>query len=70
MRQCNLLRCYERESRVEFNPQIVACGASLVRLMYESMSNDHNWEAVRKALVIEKLFELGQYEGREKGILS
>ena len=55
-------------SKVEFNPQIVACGASLVHLMYEAMLNDDNWDAVRKALSIEKTLELSQYEGREKGI--
>lgn len=54
-------------SKVEFNPQIVACGASLVHLMYEAMLNDDNWDTVRKALAIENMLELKQYEGREKG---
>lgn len=54
-------------SKVEFNPQIVACGASKVRLMYEVMLNDDSWDDVRKALHIEKELELNQYGGREKG---
>lgn len=54
-------------SKVEFNPQIVACGASLVHLMYEAMLNDDSWDTVRKALSIEKVLDLSQYEGREKG---
>jgi hypothetical protein len=54
-------------SKVEFNPQIVACGASLIRLMYEVMLNDDGWDDVRKALGIEAILELNQYEGREKG---
>ena len=54
-------------SKVEFSPQIVACGASLVHLMYETMLNDDNWDTVRKALAIESMLELKQYEGREKG---
>lgn len=36
--------------------------------MYEVMLNDDNWDAVRKALSIEQLLDLNQYEGREKGI--
>lgn len=54
-------------SKVEFSPQIVACGASLVHLMYETMLNDNSWNVVKKALSIEKFLELKQYEGREKG---
>lgn len=53
--------------KVEFSHQIVACGASSVHLMYEAMLNDDNWDTVRKALAIENLLELKQYEGREKG---
>lgn len=54
-------------SKVKFNPQTVACGASLVRLMYETMLNEDSWTNVRKALTIQKLLELNQYEGKEKG---
>ena len=54
-------------SKVEFSPQFVACEASLVRLMYESMLEADDWTYVKKALSIEKMLELSQYEGREKG---
>ena len=54
-------------AHLEFNPQIVACGAAKIRLMYDAMLNDDNWDTVRKALNIEKELELNHYEGREKG---
>ena len=54
-------------SKVDFSPQIVACRASLIRLMYEAMLEDDNLDSVKKALEIEKLLELRQYEGKEKG---
>ncbi len=54
-------------SKVEFSPQFVACEASLVRLMYETMLEADNWDCVKKALSIEKMLELNQYEGKEKG---
>lgn len=54
-------------SKVEFSPQFVACEASLVRLLYESMLEADDWTCVKKALSIERMLELSQYEGREKG---
>ena len=54
-------------SKVEFNPQFVACTAALVRLMYEAILEGENWDSVKKALAIEELLELKQYDGREKG---
>ncbi len=54
-------------SKVEFNPQFVACEASLVRLVYEAMLEADDWDAVKKALSIEKMLELKQYEGKERG---
>ncbi|MGN0154855.1 MAG: nucleotidyl transferase AbiEii/AbiGii toxin family protein [Lachnospiraceae bacterium] len=54
-------------SKVEFNPQFVACGAALVRLMYEAILEGKNWDLVKKALAIEELLELNQYEGKAKG---
>lgn len=53
--------------KVEFSPQFVACEASLIRLMYESMLDADDWTYVKKALSIERMLELSQYEGREKG---
>lgn len=54
-------------SKVEFSPQFVACEASLLRLMYEAVLENDNWDSVKKALSIEKMLELNQYEGKEKG---
>jgi len=54
-------------SKVDFNPQIVACGASLVRLVYETILEGESWDDVKKALEIEKLLELEGYSGKEKG---
>ena len=54
-------------SKVEFNPQTVACGASLVKLMYESILDNKNWDVVKTALYIEKLLELDGFSGVEKG---
>ena len=54
-------------SKVEFNPQFVACTAALVRLMYEAILEGENWDSVKKALALEKMLELNQYDGKEKG---
>lgn len=54
-------------SKVEFNPQFVACTAALVRLMYEAILEGENWDSVKKALALEELLELKQYDGKEKG---
>ncbi len=54
-------------SKVEFSPQFAACKASLVRLMYEAMLEADNWDIVKKALSIERMLELNQYDGKEKG---
>lgn len=54
-------------SRVEFAPQAVACGASLVRLMYDLLLQGQDWGKVNKALEIEAKLALDQYAGKEKG---
>lgn len=54
-------------SKVEFNPQFVACTAALVRLMYEAILEGENWDSVKKALALEEMLELNQYDGKEKG---
>jgi hypothetical protein len=53
--------------KIEFSPQLVACKASLVRLMYEALLEADNWDSVKKALSIEKMLDLDQYNGKEKG---
>lgn len=42
-------------------------GAALVRLMYEAILEGENWDSVKKALALEVLLELNQYDGKEKG---
>lgn len=54
-------------SKVEFNPQFVACTAALVRLMYEAILEGENWDSVKRVLALEELLELNQYDGKEKG---
>jgi hypothetical protein len=53
--------------KIEFSPQLVACKASLLRLMYEALLEADNWDSVKKALSIEKMLDLDQYNGKEKG---
>ncbi|MCM1542229.1 MAG: nucleotidyl transferase AbiEii/AbiGii toxin family protein [Blautia sp.] len=54
-------------SKVEFTPQSVACGAAMLRLMYELLLREQDWHMVKRALDMEKKLVLDQYEGREKG---
>ena len=35
--------------------------------MYEAILEGENWDSVKKALAIEELLELNQYDGKEKG---
>jgi hypothetical protein len=53
--------------KIEFSPQLVACKASLVRLMYEALLEADDWDSVKKALSIEKMLDLDQHKGKEKG---
>lgn len=55
-------------SKVEYSPQSVACGAALVRLMYELMLTGSGWEKLQQALEIDKWLELSHLIGKEKGI--
>jgi predicted nucleotidyltransferase component of viral defense system len=55
-------------SKVEFSPQSVACGAALVRLMYELMLTGNNWEKLHQAFEIEKQLEFPYLSGKEKGL--
>ncbi len=52
---------------VQYEPKTVACGASLIRLMYELMLADQGWEKVKQAFVIEEKLELKHLSGPEKG---
>ena len=53
--------------KVQYDPKTVACGASLVRLMYELMISGMGWDKVKQALEIEKKLGMEHLSGTEKG---
>lgn len=53
--------------KVQYDPKTVACGASLVRLMYELMISGMSWDKVKQALEIEKKLGMEHLSGPEKG---
>lgn len=53
--------------KVQYDPKTVACGASLVRLMYELMISGMGWGKVKQALEIEKKLGMEHLSGPEKG---
>lgn len=53
--------------KVQCDPKTVACGASLVRLMYELMISGMGWDKVKQALEIEKKLGMEHLSGPEKG---
>lgn len=53
--------------KVQYDPKTVACGASLVRLMYELMISGMGWDKVKRALEIEKKLGMEHLSGPEKG---
>lgn len=53
--------------KVQYDPKAVACGASLVRLMYELMISGMGWDKVKQALEIEKKLGMEHLSGPEKG---
>ena len=53
--------------KVQYDPKTVACGASLVRLMYELMISVMGWDKVKQALEIEKKLGMEHLSGPEKG---
>ena len=52
---------------MQYDPKTVACGASLVRLMYELMISGMGWDKVKQALEIEKKLGMEHLSGPEKG---
>lgn len=54
-------------SKVEFTPQAVACGAAMIRLMYDLFFQERSWSKLKKSLELEAKLILASYEGREKG---
>lgn len=53
--------------KVQYDPKTVACGVSLVRLMYELMISGMGWDKVKQALEIEKKLGMEHLSGPEKG---
>ena len=53
--------------KVQYDPKTVACGASLVRLMYELIISGMGWDKVKQALEIEKKLGMEHLSGPEKG---
>ena len=53
--------------KVQYDPKTVACGASLVRLMFELMISGMGWDKVKQALEIEKKLGMEHLSGPEKG---
>lgn len=55
--------------KVDYSPQSVACGAALVRLMYELMLSGEGWGKIHQALQIAECLELRELSGKEKGLM-
>ncbi|MBB2184653.1 nucleotidyl transferase AbiEii/AbiGii toxin family protein [Lachnospiraceae bacterium MD1] len=54
-------------AKVDFNIQVVACGAALVELMYEIILDENDWNIVDTAIEIERLLQFDGLEGKERG---
>jgi len=54
-------------ANVDFNPQVVACGAALVELMYDIILEGDDWSIINNALEVQKLLQFEDLEGKERG---
>jgi len=54
-------------AKVDFNPQIVACGAALLELIYEAILDGSELSLIGNVLKIEKILEFENLEGKERG---
>lgn len=54
-------------AKVDFNPQIVACGAALVELIFEAILDGSDLSLICMALNIEKMLEFENLEGKVRG---
>lgn len=54
-------------SKVDYSPQNVACGAAWVRLMYELILADAGWDKLQRAIDLEDRLNFNDYTGKEKG---
>lgn len=63
----NDFRSLYLNSKVDYTPQAVSCGAALVKLMYEFLLSGDGWDWIKKVLKMEQSLELPHMSGREKG---
>jgi predicted nucleotidyltransferase component of viral defense system len=54
-------------AKVDFNTQVVACGAALVELMYEVILEGNDWSVVDTAIEIDRILQFDGLEGKERG---
>lgn len=54
-------------AKVDFNSQVVACGAALVELMYEAIIDGSDLSVIGTTLKIAKMLEFENLEGKERG---
>ena len=54
-------------SKVSFSHADVACGASLIRIMFELLSIGEGWLKIKELLDIEEMLNFSELSGIEKG---
>ena len=54
-------------SKVAYAPADVACGATLVRIMYELLIAGEDWSRISDLLEIEQMLDFSELTGMEKG---
>lgn len=54
-------------AKVEFNTQVVACGAALVELIYEAILDGSDLNVINTALEIGRMLDFENLEGKERG---
>lgn len=54
-------------AKVDFTQQTVACGASLVEMIYEAILEDCCGEFVNTALEVEEMLRFNNFEGKKRG---
>lgn len=64
----NDFRSLYLNGKVDYSPQAVACGATLIRLMYDLMIAGQGWDKIQKSLDIERRLAMNHLSGREKGL--
>lgn len=54
-------------SKVDYSPQNVACGAAWIKLLYEVLLKDYSAEILQQTLNMEERLNFSEYSGKEKG---